>query len=94
MLLDRGRNIFMIKKESIKSTAFMNTQMFSRGQPFCNPKGCSMPGSNVHGISQARIFQWVAITFSSGSFQLRKIRVSKKKKKDPCLLHYRQILYH
>ena len=31
---------------------------------FCNPMGCSLPGSSVHGISQARILEWVAISFS------------------------------
>ena len=30
----------------------------------CNPMDCSLPGSSVHGISQARIKEWVAI-FSS-----------------------------
>ena len=28
---------------------------------------CSLPGSSVHGISQARILEWVAIPFSRGS---------------------------
>ena len=28
---------------------------------------CSPPGSSVHGISQARILEWVAISFSRGS---------------------------
>ena len=26
--------------------------------------GCSLPGSSVHGIFQARILEWVAISFS------------------------------
>ena len=29
--------------------------------------GCSLPGSSVHGISQAGILEWVAIPFSRGS---------------------------
>ena len=29
---------------------------------------CSPPGSSVPGISQARILEWVAISFSGGSF--------------------------
>ena len=29
-----------------------------------NPMDCSLPGSCVHGIFQARILEWVAITFS------------------------------
>ena len=28
---------------------------------------CSPPGSSVHGILQARILEWVAISFSRGS---------------------------
>ena len=28
---------------------------------------CSLPGSSVHGISQARILEWVATTFSGKS---------------------------
>ena len=34
----------------------------------CDPMDCSPPGSSVHGILQARILEWVAITFSRGSF--------------------------
>ena len=37
----------------------------------CNPMDCSLPGSSVHGISQARIQKWVAISFSRGSSQPR-----------------------
>ena len=33
----------------------------------CDPLDCSPPGSSVHGISQARILEWVAISFSRGS---------------------------
>ena len=28
---------------------------------FCNPMDCSLPGSTIHGIFQARILEWVAI---------------------------------
>ena len=34
---------------------------------FCNPKDCSPPGCCLHGISQARILEWVAVSFSRGS---------------------------
>ena len=27
------------------------------------PMNCSLPGSSVHGVSQARILEWVAISF-------------------------------
>ena len=35
------------------------------------PVDCSPPGSSVHGILQARILEWVAISFSRGSSQPR-----------------------
>ena len=31
-----------------------------------DPMDCSLPGSSVHGIFQARVLQWVAIAFSEG----------------------------
>ena len=33
----------------------------------CNSVDCSLPGSSVHGIPQARILEWVAISSSRGS---------------------------
>ena len=50
------------------------------------PYGCSPPGSSVHGISQARILKWVAISFSRRSSQPR----------DRTQISFigRQILYH
>ena len=32
----------------------------------CDSMDCSLPGSSVHGILQARILEWVAIPFSKG----------------------------
>ena len=37
----------------------------------CNPLDCSLSGSSVHGILQARILEWVAISFSRGSSRPR-----------------------
>ena len=36
-----------------------------------NLMDCSLLGSSVHGILQAKILEWVAISFSRGSFQPR-----------------------
>ena len=33
----------------------------------CDPMDCSLPGSSIHGIFQARVLEWVAISFSRGS---------------------------
>ena len=32
----------------------------------CNATDCSLPGSSVHGLLQARILEWVAISFFKG----------------------------
>ena len=37
----------------------------------CDPMDCSLPGSPVHGISKARILEWVAISSSRGSSRAR-----------------------
>ena len=37
----------------------------------CDPMDGSLPGSAVHGIFQARILEWAAISFSRGSSQSR-----------------------
>ena len=33
----------------------------------CNPMDCSLSGSSVHGIFQARVLEWIAISFPRGS---------------------------
>ena len=40
-------------------------------QLFCSSMYCSLPGSSVHGISQARKLEWVALSLSRGSSQPR-----------------------
>ena len=53
-------------------------QLLSHVQLFCDPMNCSPPGSSVHGIFQARILKWVAISFPRESSQPRNqpLRVS------------------
>ena len=45
---------------------FIHTYILSHVR-LCNSMDCSLPGSSVHGILQARILEWVAISFSRGS---------------------------
>ena len=35
-----------------------------------DPMDCSLPGSSVHGIFQARVLEWVVIAFSEGLFAI------------------------
>ena len=49
-------------------------------------KDCSLPSSSIHGIFQARVLEWVAISFSKGIFPTQGLNLG--------LLHHRQILCH
>ena len=72
------RRIFLARiLESVSQSVMSNS---------CDPMDCSLPGSSVHGILQARILEWVSVSYSRGSSWLRDwTRVS-------CI--GRQILYH
>ena len=41
--------------------------LFMKSCRLCDPMTCSPPDSSVHGISQARILEWVVVSFSRGS---------------------------
>ena len=42
----------------------MKVKSLSCVRLFATPVDCSLPGSSLHGILQARILEWVAISFS------------------------------
>ena len=45
--------------------SFQGVCLVTKSYPtLCNPMDCSLPGSSVHEISQARILEWVAISYS------------------------------
>ena len=52
----------------------------------CDPMDCNPLGSSVRGIPQARILEWVAISYSRGIFSTQRM--------NPSLLLCRWILYH
>ena len=60
---------------SISQAMFMYNKFFitymSEVAQLCltlsDPMDCGLPGSSVHGIFQARVLEWVAISFSRGS---------------------------
>ena len=63
----------------------------------CNLMDCSLPGSSVHGILQARTLEWVAISCSRGSSRPKdRTHISciaggffttEPPGKSPCMLH-------
>ena len=50
----------------------------------CDPMDCSLSDSSVHGIFQARVLEWIAISFSRGIFPTQE--------SNPGLLHCGQTL--
>ena len=51
----------------------------------CDPVDGNLLGFSIHGILQARILEWIAISFSRGIFLTQEL--------NPGLLHCRQIVY-
>ena len=52
----------------------------------CNPMDCSLPGSSVHRVFQARMLEWAAFSFSRGSSRPRDC---------PCIFYIgRKVLFH
>ena len=58
----------------------MKVKVKSLCPTLCDPMDCSLPGSSIHGIFQARILEWVVISFST-------------QRLNPALLHCRKMLY-
>ena len=42
---------------------------------FSDPMDCSLPGSSVHGIFQARVLEWSALAFSKQMLQITEITI-------------------
>ena len=51
---------FLLQRVKVKSESEVS-QLY---QTLSNPMDCSLPGSSVHGIFQARVLEWGAIAFS------------------------------
>ena len=53
---------------SSKNSVPLDKSEIARSYPtLCNPMKCSLPCSSIHGIFQAKVLEWVAISFSRGS---------------------------
>ena len=66
------RYVFLFGDPKIRVCVCVRKCTCAQSHPtLCNPMDCSPPGSCVHGISQAKTLEWVAISFSRGSFHPR-----------------------
>ena len=58
------------EQDGIQIKGKVKMKLLTRVQ-LCNPMDHSLPGFSVHGIFQARVPEWIAISFSWGSSQPR-----------------------
>ena len=63
----RGTNSNQGLKDVLHKVLNCTSEVAQSCPTLCDPGDCSPPGSSVHGILQARILEWVAISFSRGS---------------------------
>ena len=57
---------FNIQKTKIMASGPITSWQADRENPTpSNPMDCSLPGSSIHGICQARVLEWGAIAFSN-----------------------------
>ena len=64
-----GTNMFvysLISYQALWLVSWSEVKLLSRVR-LCDPIDCSLSGSSVHGIFQARVLEWIAISFSRGS---------------------------
>ena len=66
--------LFLAEKSSLKVKVDFSSRARMHAQSYptpCDPMDCSPPGSSVHGIFQARVPKWVAMSYTRGSSQPR-----------------------
>ena len=66
----RLASLFDFPKEALTNLK-SESEVIQSCPALCDPMNCSLSGSSVHGIFQARILEWVAIFFSRGSSRPR-----------------------
>ena len=81
-----GRYRFSISPSNEYSGFKLCVLVFQSCLTLCNPMDCSLPGSSIHAILQARILAWVGHSFLQG--------ISLTQGWNPGLLRCRWILHH
>ena len=61
-----GKVTALLVMVSVNETTCMHAKSLQSCPTLCDPMDCSLTGSSVHGILQARILEWVAMPFSQG----------------------------
>ena len=61
----------VVQSPDFGAQCVLHAELLQSCPTVCDHMDCSLPGSSVPGISQARILEWVAMPSSRGSSQLR-----------------------
>ena len=61
------RNMITRCDKHYEGTVCVHAKLLQSCLTLSDPMDCSLPGSSMHGIPQARILEWVAIPFPRGS---------------------------
>ena len=67
---------FLLQYMKVKS----ESEVAQSSPTLSDPMDCSLPGSSVHGIFQARVLEWGAIAFSVGKTGRLQLQLLKKQK--------------
>ena len=73
----RSQQTVIINSTTVSSHVYLSAEKVSESEvtqsclTLSDSMDCSLPGSSIHGIFQARVLEWGAIAFSRGSSQPR-----------------------
>ena len=81
-----GKNIgvgchFLLQCMKVKS----ESEITQSCPTLCDPMYCSLPGSSVHGIIQARVLEWSASAFSETVMRTYKLKTSFTRLRENCV---------
>ena len=54
----------LLGRKAINNLRKWESEVAQSCPTLCDPMDCSLPGSSVHGIFQARVLEWIVISFS------------------------------
>ena len=75
LLVEQADSISSCREACLQSLIFFfnesESEVAQLCPTLCDPMDCSLPGSSIHRIFQARILEWIAISFSRRASQPR-----------------------
>ena len=85
----KGNRTGIVRQTNVWHIALYSAKSLQSCPTLCDPMNCSLPGSFVSGIFQARVLEWVCHFLLQGIFLTQGSNPGLL-----CLLHCRQVLYY